>query len=108
MNKQEDIKKAKKILDANDDIRKIEEILHDSTLFHRKADHLYDELSRNIDYLPYIELGKAANRMNGDIPFKNLSYKYKLNVFRMIRNAVLEYIAYETCKKEESENEGNQ
>ena len=108
MNKQEDIKKAKKILDANDDIGKIEERLHDSTLFHRKADHLYDELSKKIDYLPYIELGKTANRMNGDIPFKNLNYKYKLNVFRMIRNAILEYIAYETCKKEESENEGNQ
>lgn len=76
MNKQEDIKKAKKILDANDDIHKIEEILHDSTLFHRKADHLYDELSKKIDYLPYIELGKTANRMNGDIPFKNLNYKY--------------------------------
>ena len=52
MNKQEDIEKAKKILDADDDIRKIEEILCDSTLFHRKADHLYDELSKKIDYLP--------------------------------------------------------
>ena len=35
------IDKAKKIKDANDDIRKIDDILNDSTSFHHKADTLY-------------------------------------------------------------------
>ena len=103
MIKKEKIEKARKIKDAYDDIDKINEILHNSTLFHRRAEHLYEDLSKNIDYYPYIAASKKANKMDGNIPFKDLSYKYQLNVFLMIRDAISAYVVYETKAEKDSE-----
>ena len=63
------IDKAKKIKDANDDIKKIDDILNDSTSFHHKADNLYEELVKNLDYSKYIMAAKIAKGMAGKIPF---------------------------------------
>ena len=72
------IDKAKKIKDANDDIKKIDDILNDSTSFHHKADNLYEELVKNLDYSKYIMAAKIAKGMAGKIPFKQLPFLQNL------------------------------
>lgn len=99
---EEVIDKAKKIKDANDDIKKIDDILNDSTSFHHKADSLYDELVKNLDYSKYIMAAKIAKGMAGKIPFKQLPFLQKRNVFVMIRESISAYILNELTEKEEN------
>lgn len=99
------IDKAKKIQDANDDIKKIDELLNDTTAFHHKSDSLYDELSRNIDYSKYIMAARIAKGMIGKTPFKQLPYLQKRNVLVMMRESINAYIVNELS--EEVSDEGN-
>ena len=92
--------KAKKIKDAEGAIGQINDILSDSSLFRRKADSLYDEIIKNIDYAPFIVTAKAASGMGGKIPFKQLPYLPKRNALIMIRDAIKAYIVAEIAKKE--------
>ena len=92
--------KTKKIKDAEDDIKKIEDLLSDSSLFRHQADLLYDRISKNIDYAPFIAAGKAASKMVGNIPFKQLPYQPKRKALIMIRDAIKAYIVAEIAKKE--------
>lgn len=88
----EAIDKAKKIKDAEEMIEKIDELLSDSSLFRHQADSLYDKISKNIDYAPFIATAKAASGMGGNIPFKELLYKPKRMALMMIRDAIKVYI----------------
>ena len=90
---------AKKIRDANSDISKINEVLADMSAFHHKADDLYNELSKNLDYSPYIVSAKIAKGMMGNKSFKQLSHQDKRNVFVMMREAITAYIAKELTDK---------
>lgn len=90
---------AKKIRDANSDISKINEVLADMSAFHHKADDLYNELSKNLDYSPYIVSAKIAKGMMGNILFRDLKYYQKRNVFTMIREAITAYVAKELTDK---------
>ena len=87
------IDKSKKIKDAEDTVQKIDDLLADSNLFRHQADSLYDKISRNMDYAPFIATAKAASGMGGNIPFKQLLYKYKRMALIMIRDAISAYIA---------------
>lgn len=89
----EAIDKAKKIKDAEEMIEKIDELLSDSSLFRHQADSLYDKISKNIDYAPFIATAKAASGMGGNIPFKELLYKPKRMALMMIRDAIKAYVA---------------
>ena len=99
---EEVIDKVKKRKDANNDIKKIDDILNDSTSFHHKADNLYEELVKNLDYSKYIMAAKIAKGMAGKIPFKQLPFLQKRNVFVMIRESISAYILNELTEKEEN------
>ena len=90
---------AKKMKDAETDIKKITDILSDASAFHHKADDLYNELSKNTDYAPYIFAEKTAKGMLGNIPFRDLKHYQKRNVFVMIRDAITTYVAKELTDK---------
>ena len=94
------VDKAKKIKDAEDTVRKIDELLHNSKLFKRYADQLHDEISKNAEYAPFIRDAKKARGMSGNIQFKDLPYKPKFNALMMIRDAIRAYIVAEFAKKE--------
>lgn len=94
------ISKAQKIQDAEDTIQKINELLLDSDLFRHRADSLYDKISKNMDYAPFIETAKIASRMCGNIPFRRLPYHPKRNALIMIRDAIKAYVVAEIAKKE--------
>ena len=89
------VDKAKKIKDAEDTIKKIDELLSDSSMFRHQADSLYDKISRNMDYAPFIATAKRTSGMSGNIPFKQLLYKHKRMALIMIRDAISAYIAKE-------------
>ena len=89
------VEKIKKIKDAEDMIRKIEDLLADSNLFRHQADSLYDKISRNMDYAPFIAIAKKSSGMSGNIPFKQLPYLLKRNALVMIRDAIKVYVAKE-------------
>ena len=89
------VEKIKKIKDAEDIIRKIEDLLADSNLFRHQADSLYDKISRNMDYAPFIAIAKKSSGMSGNIPFKQLPYLPKRNALVMIRDAIKAYVAKE-------------
>ena len=90
---------VKKMNDAQSDINKINEILADVTYFRHKADDLFDELNKNLDYSPYIVSAKIAKGMMGNILFRDLKYYQKRNVFTMIREAITAYVAKELTDK---------
>ena len=94
------VDKAKKIKDAEDTVRKIDELLHNSKLFNRYADQLHDEISKNAEYAPFIRATKKARGMSGNIQFKDLPYKHKFNALMMIRDAIRAYMVAEIAKKE--------
>ena len=94
------VDKAKKIKDAEDTVRKIDELLHNSKLFNRYADQLHDEISKNAEYAPFIRAAKKARGMSGNIQFKDLPYKHKFNALMMIRDAIRAYMVAEIAKKE--------
>lgn len=89
------IGKAKKIKEAEDTIRKINELLADIGLFRCQADSLYDKISRNMDYAPFIATAKIASKICGNIPFKQLPYQPKRNALIVMREAIKAYIAKE-------------
>ena len=97
------VDKAKKIKDAEDTVRKIDELLHNSKLFNRYADQLHDEISKNAEYAPFIRAAKKARGMSGNIQFKDLPYKHKFNALIMIRDAIRAYMVAEFAKKENSD-----
>ncbi len=97
------IDKAKKIKDAEDTIEKINVLLSNVGLFRHQADSLYDKISRNIDYAPFIASAKVATRMVGNIPFSQLPFQPKRNALIMIRDAIKAYILAEIAKKEKYE-----
>lgn len=97
------IDKAKKIKDAEDTIEKINVLLSNVGLFRHQADSLYDKISRNIDYAPFIASAKVATRMVGNIPFSQLPFQPKRNALIMIRDAIKAYILAENAKKEKYE-----
>lgn len=92
------VEKIKKIKDAEDIIRKIEDLLADSNLFRHQVDSLYDKISRNMDYAPFIAIAKKSSGMSGNIPFKQLPYLPKRNALVMIRDAIKAYIMAEIAK----------
>ena len=94
------IDKTKKLKDAEDTIQKIEDLLADSNLFRHQADSLYDKISKNMDYAPFIAAAKVARKMVGNIPFTQLSYQPKRNALIMIRDAIKAYVVAEIAKKE--------
>ena len=94
------VEKIKKIKDAEDIIRKIEDLLADSNLFRHQADSLYDKISRNMDYAPFIAIAKKSSGMSGNIPFKQLPYLPKRNALVVIRDAIKAFIVAEIAKKE--------
>lgn len=97
------IDKAKKIKDAEDTIEKINVLLSNVGLFRHQADSLYDKISRNIDYAPFIASAKVATKMVGNIPFSQLPFQPKRNALIMIRDAIKAYILAEIAKKEKCE-----
>lgn len=94
------VEKIKKIKDAEDIVRKIEDLLADSNLFRHQADSLYDKISRNMDYAPFIAIAKKSSGMSGNIPFKQLPYLPKRNALVVIRDAIKAFIVAEIAKKE--------
>lgn len=96
------VDKSKKIKDANNDIEKIDDILNNATLFHHNANSLYEELIKNLDYSKYIMAKKVAKGMVGKIPFKQLSFLQKRNVFAMIRESISAFVLNELTNNEEN------
>ena len=94
------VEKAIKLKDAQNTIDKIDLLLADSSLFRHQVDSLYDKISRNKDYAPFIEAAKISSKMKGNIPFEQLSYVPKRKALIMIRGAIGAYIAAEKLKKE--------
>ena len=94
------VDKIKKLKDAEDTVRRIDDLLSDSNLFRHQVDSLYDKISRNMDYAPFIATAKVVSGISGDIPFKQLQYLPKRNALIMIRDAIKAYIASELTKKE--------
>lgn len=96
------VDKAKKIKDANNDIKKIDDILNNTILFRHDANFLYEELIKNPDYSKYIMAAKVAKGMGGKTPFIQLSFLQKRNVFVMIRESISAYVLNELIDNKEN------
>jgi hypothetical protein len=87
------IDKSKKLSDAKKDIDKINEVLSDTSIsFHKRANVLYKEITKNIDYAPYILTARVARNMVGDIPFSQLKFYDKRRVLDMVHDAITAYM----------------
>lgn len=93
------INRTEKIEKANCDIKKIDELLADSSMFHYNSDDFYNELSRNFDYAPFIFSATMAKGMLGNTPFRALPYYQKRRVFAVIQEAIRTYISKELTDK---------
>lgn len=78
------IDRTEKLEKANCDIKKIDELLADSSMFHYNSDDFYNELSRNFDYAPFIfsatmAKGTVSCSMRHNISSGN--FLYFVNIF---------------------------
>ena len=88
-------KAAKDVLDANEDIQKINEILADSQKFRQKSNNVYHEIVSKVEYAPYIALARTANNLKpGNVPFEKITeYAMRRKIISVLREAVIAYIA---------------
>ena len=88
-----DLENLKKLSDADEDIRQINELLQDMSAFRKRANSLFEKIDNNIEYKQYIVILKTAKKMNGNLPFKELKFAIKIQVFQMLREAITLYKA---------------
>lgn len=93
-------KAAKDMLNAAEDIQKINEILADSQKFRQKSNHVYCEIVSKAEYAPYIALARTANNLKpGNVPFEKITeYAMRRKIIGVLREAVIAYEA-DTAKK---------
>ena len=96
-----DSKSIKDISDANNDLRKLEDILNDSTKFRQQSNAVYNEIISKIEYAPYILVARVGNNLKyGNTPFEKVTnYLARRKIINMLRQAVQAYIV-DTAKKE--------
>lgn len=94
------IKTIKDLKDARDDLRKLEDILNNSTKFRQQSNTIYNEITGKVEYTPYIVVARAGNNLKyGEIPFEKVTnYLARRKIINMLRQAVMAYIA-DTAKK---------
>lgn len=97
---EKDIKTIKELKDARDDLRKLEDILNNSTKFRQQSNAIYNEITGKVEYAPYIVVARAGNKLKyGEIPFEKVTnYLARRKIINMLRQAVMAYIA-DTVKK---------
>lgn len=88
-----DLEKLKKISDADADIRKIDEVLQDMSAFHKKANYVFENIDKKIEYKKYIVALKTAKGMHENLQFRELPFARKIKVFQMLREAITVYKA---------------
>ena len=67
------MKAVKNLKDANDDLRKLDEILQDSHKFHQQSNKVFHRIFDNPEYSPYITFARAANNIKlGNTSFENV------------------------------------
>ena len=88
----EGITNAKKLLDAQNDIKDINNTIRTNYSIQRRANNLYYSLASKSDYIFYIGIFKTKYHMRGDLPFELLSDEGKKKVLLMIGEAIEAYI----------------
>ena len=95
----EGISNAKKLLDAQNDIKDINNTIRTNYAIQHRASNLYHSLTSEPDYIPYINTFKAKYKMGGDLPFERLGDDGKKQVLSMIGEAIKAYIVDLTRKQ---------
>lgn len=88
-----DLENLKKLFDADDDIRQINELSQDMSAFHKKANSIFEKIDKKIEYKKYIVALKTAKGMHGNLQFRELTFAGKINVLQMLREAITLYKA---------------
>ena len=88
-----DLENLKKLSDADEDIRQINEPLQDMSAFHKKANSVFEKIDKKIEYKKYIVALKTAKGMHGNLQFRELPFARKIKVFQMLREAITLYKA---------------
>ena len=98
-----EIKTVKNLKDANDDLRKLDEILEDSHKFHQQSNTVYHRIVGNPEYSQYIAVARVTNKIKpGNTPFEKVSdYVLRRKIIGMLRQAVNAYIIAEVTKQEQ-------
>lgn len=91
--KPESFENAKKLLDAHDDIRRINDTIRSNYAVQQHGSSLYRKLMSNQDYGEYIFALKAMRKMAGSIPFDRLDDDHKKEVLSMIKDAIEVFIS---------------
>lgn len=105
-----EIKTVKNLKDANDDLRKLDEILEDSHKFRQQSNTVYHRIVGNPEYSQYIAIARETNKIKpGNTSFEKVSdYVLRRKIISMLRQAVSAYIIAEITKQEQNKtNEEN-
>ena len=89
------IKAVKNLKDANDDLRKLDEILQDSHKFRQQSNTVYRKIVGNPEYSKCIAAARVKNKIKpGNTSFENvLDFVLRRKIISMLRQAVIAYIA---------------
>ena len=88
----EDFDKVKKVIEAANDVAKINEAIRSEYNLQQKANSVYRSVYYKNDYAKFIAVEKIRQNMCGTSPFEKLRIEDKKAVLEMIREAIKNYV----------------
>ena len=88
----EDFNKVEKVIEAANDIAKINETIRSEYNLQKRANSVYKSVYYKNDYTEFIAIEKIKQNMCGTLPFEKLRIEDKKSVLEMIREAIKNYV----------------
>ena len=88
----EDFDKVKKVIEAANDVAKINEAIRSEYNLQQKANSVYRSVYYKKDYIEFIAIEKIKQHMCGTLPFEKLRIEDKKAVLIMIRESIANYV----------------
>ena len=88
----EDFNKVEKVIEAANDVAKINEAIRSEYSLQKKANSVYKSVYYKDDYTKFIAIEKIKQHMCGTLPFEKLRIEDKKSVLEMMRGAIVNYV----------------
>lgn len=89
------IEKAKKIIEAQNDINELTEVLNSPEKLRNNGVDVFNRIFYKLDYKPYIFILTNKYGLRGNLSFEQLDFKMKIEVLKMLRDSICSYVKKE-------------
>lgn len=93
------IEKAKKIIEAQNDINELTEVLNCLEKLRNNGVDVFNRIFYKLDYKPYIFKFTKKYNLNWNLTFEQLDFKFKIKVLKMLKDSICDYVEKEIGKE---------